>query len=125
MPRKSNYDKFPFVEVPQGAGACARGWDAIAARLSETIRARNASKTVLVVECYAGVDEALVLSELSRALKPATTIHAREAMRSPAEIEQLVAPFLGGDDPVFGFLCGLKLPQFFDDGKLGRLREGA
>ena len=29
---------------------------------------------------------------------------------------------LGGDDPVFGFLCGLKLQQFFDQGKLSEVR---
>ena len=78
-----------------------------------------------MVECYAGVDKAAHLWELIRGLKPTTTIHAREAMRSPEEIDQIVAPFLGGDDPVFGFLCGLKLPQFFDDAKLHRLRATA
>jgi mannose-6-phosphate isomerase class I len=50
-------------------------------------------------------------------------IAACEAMRSPEAIDSLVAPFLGGDDPVFGFLGGLTLPQFFEDTKVARLRE--
>ena len=41
-------------------------------------------------------------------------LQAAEAMLPPSRIEALVAPFLGGDDPVFGFLSGLTLPQFFD-----------
>ena len=30
------------------------------------------------------------------------------------DVNRLCDPYLGGDDPVFGFLCGLNLPQFFD-----------
>jgi mannose-6-phosphate isomerase class I len=44
----------------------------------------------------------------------------------PAEqIEALVAPFLGGDDPVFGFMSGLTLPQFFDAERLRHMRQAA
>ena len=42
----------------------------------------------------------------------------------PAEqIDRLVEPFLGGDDPVFGWLSGLKLPQFFDPARTAALRQ--
>ena len=120
--RTANYDKFPFVTVPNGADACVQGWDAIAAQLEQAVSQRRARKTVLVVECYPGVDEALVIGELKARLKPVLTIHAAEAMLPPASIDALVAPFLGGDDPVFGFLSGLHLPQFFDTAKLTVLR---
>ena len=58
---KSNYDKFPFVSVPNSADACVSGWDAIGATLRQAITKRAARKTVVVVECYTGVheDEAL------------------------------------------------------------------
>lgn len=57
-------------------------------------------------------------SELSTRLNPSLVIAASDALRPQQEIESLVAPFLGGDDPVFGFLCGLTLRQFFDAAKL-------
>ena len=116
--RKSNYDKFPFVSVPDGANACVTGWDEIAAQLQPAIARKNLKKTVLVVECYPGVDEATVLAELKTRLAPALSVHAAEAMLSPEKVDALVAPFLGGADPVFGFLSGLTLPQFFEPERL-------
>ncbi len=120
--RTSNYDKFPFVPVPGGETGCVQGWAGIAARLRQRMAQRVAKKTVLVVDCYVGVDEALVIHELQSQLMPALVLRAADAMLAPEEVDALVAPFLGGDDPVFGFICGLALPQFFDGRKLGRLR---
>jgi mannose-6-phosphate isomerase class I len=120
--RKPNYDKLPFVQVPDGGACCDRGWTDISGRLRQAIGQRAARKTVLVVECYPGVDEAALLHELKCRLGPVLALSAAGAMLPPERIDALVAPFLGGDDPVFGFLCGLELPQFFDDAKLARLR---
>ncbi len=120
--RKPNYDKFPFVQVPDSANACVQGWDGIIVRLHEAIAKRNAKKTVLVVECYTGVDEAALMTKLGR-LSPSLFLHARNAMLPPEKIDALVEPFLGGNDPVFGFLSGLTLPQFFDAEKTEQLRQ--
>jgi mannose-6-phosphate isomerase class I len=121
--RTPNYDKFPYVRVPDGDHACVQGWAAVADRLRRAIAERAAGKTVLVVECYTGVDEEMVLRELGARLSPALTLHAADAMLPSDEIDALVKPFLREDDPVFGFLCGLTLPQFFDSAKLDRLRS--
>lgn len=123
--RPSNYDKFPFVAVPDGRGACVSGWDAIAERLRQAGAQRARRKTVLVVECYTGVHEDEIRRELEVRLKPALSIRAAEAMLSPERIDALVAPFLGGNDPVFGFLSGLTLPEFFDGQKLAHCRSRA
>jgi len=120
--RIPNYDKFPFVQVPGGEDDCVQGWDDIAARLRQSIARRTAKKTVVVVECYTGVDELLILREIQSRLAPVLTLRATEAMLAPEEVDMRVAPFLGGEDPVFGFLSGLTLPQFFSDEKLGQLR---
>lgn len=120
--RKSNYDKFPFVAVPGGEQDCVQGWDAVARRLQEAIAQHGKPKTVLAIECYTGVCEDEVVRRLQAQLTPALAFRANEALWSPEIIDALVAPFLGGDDPVFGFLCGLTLPQFFDSGKLEHLR---
>ena len=121
--RKPNYDKFPFVGVPRGENACVQGWDAIATRLQQAVAKRNQSKLILVVECYTGVDETQVLAELKSRLKPTLVVDVREGLLSPDKIAALVEPFLGGTDPVFGFLSGLKLPEFFDAKKVAALRE--
>jgi mannose-6-phosphate isomerase class I len=120
--RKSNYDKFPVVQVPGTDDACVEGWADIAARLRHAVACRVARRTVVTVECYAGVDEATILQEIQSQLTPVRVLRAAEAMLAPEQIDELVAPFLGGNDPVFGFLSGLTLPQFFDETKLGQLR---
>ena len=121
--RKSNYDKFPFVAVPGAEQACVVGWTEIGNRLKSAIAQRATKKTVVIVECYPGVDERAVLAELKSLLNPALAIHAAEAMYQPKKIDALVAPFLGGDDPVFGFLSGLALPNFFDIERLWHFRN--
>jgi hypothetical protein len=112
--KSSSYDKHPLVSVPDSAGRCVRGWGAIADRLRTAIEARRAPRTVLVVDCYPGVNEAWVDRQLATRLTPALVLQAAEALRPPPSIESLVSPFLGGDDPVFGFLSPLLLPEFFD-----------
>ena len=117
-----NYDKFPVVAVPDSADACSVGWEAIVSRLLTAVVRRDALRTVVVVECYPGVDEQEVLGQLQRRLNPALTLRSSEALLPPRRIDELTAPFLGGDDPLFGFLSGLTLPQFFDEGKVRHLR---
>lgn len=122
MGRKFNYDKFPVIAVPNGANACVAGLEGCAARLRRAVAERQTSKTVLVVECYPGVDTVALLQQLQRLLAPALSLNAAEAMLAADKIDALVASFLGGNDPVFGFLCDLTLPQFFDSGRVEHLR---
>ncbi len=112
--RSSNYDKAPVLDVHGAADACSIGWDAIALRLREAVASRAALRTVVAVECYPGVDESGVLRELAARLRPVLALNTTEALRPPQELESIVAPFLGGEDPVFGFLCGMQLPEFFN-----------
>jgi mannose-6-phosphate isomerase class I len=119
----SNYDKFPIVSVPDGANGCVVGWDAIAAKLQTAVAIRAAGKTVIVVECYPGVHENELLHELKLRLKPALALHAGEALLLSEKIDALVQPFLGGDDPVFGFMSELNLPEFFEPDKVRDLRD--
>lgn len=116
------YDKFPVIAVSDRADECSVGWEAIAARLVKGVAQRGSRRTILAVECYPGVDEEEVLGQLQRRLNPALVLRPVEAFLPPSRIDALTAPFLGGDDPLFGFLCGLTLPQFFDTDKVSHLR---
>lgn len=77
---------------------------------------------MLVVDCYPGVNLAEIAENLQPHLTPEFTILATECMWPPSKIDTLVAPFLGGDDPVFGFLSGLTLTQFFDPAAINHSR---
>lgn len=121
--RKSNYDKFPFVAVPGADNVCVVGWPDIGTHLAKNIEARQTRKTIVIVECYPSVDERALMAELQSRLNPALTVHAADAMYQPEKIDALVAPFLGGDDPVFGYRCGLVLPNFFSIERLWHYRE--
>lgn len=87
-----------------------QGWDAIADRLPKV--------RVLTIECYPGVDLLDIKGALSLRLRPDLVIDTGDLMLDPAAIDALVEPFLGGNDPVFGFLSGLNLPAFFDPEKV-------
>ncbi|MCW1925044.1 class I mannose-6-phosphate isomerase [Luteolibacter arcticus] len=117
----SNYDKRPRIDVP--GHACQVGWKAIGRELDGKLANCNSRGPVVVVECYPGVDELEVADQLAMLLKPALTLLAASALKKPEEIDALVEPFLGGDDPVFGFLSDLTLPQFFDAGRLDALQQ--
>lgn len=119
----ANYDKFPVIEVPDSEGACSVGWDAIARQLQRAISAQSMARTVLAVDCYPGVHAADVRHQLERRLQPRLVIDTNRLMRPVPEIEQSVAPFLGGDDPVFGYLTYLSLLDWFDDGAVAAARR--
>lgn len=116
----SNYDKQPFVEVPNGAGLCVAGWSAVVDRLSQAIAARSTRRTVLTIECYTGVHVQEV-TEAVQALHPARIIESSEAFLAPEAIDAKVGTFNGGDDPVFGVMNHLRMPDFMDAGKVASL----
>ena len=45
--RRSNYEKFPVVQISDSADAVAVGWDAIGARLREAVGRKDLIKTVI------------------------------------------------------------------------------
>ncbi len=103
--RKPNYDKFPSVAVPAPHDSSLRtGWDAIAAELRTGIARLGRKRTVVAVECYPGVHADDISRELAARLAPALLLDTAAWFKSPAEIDALLKPYLGGDDPVFGYL---------------------
>lgn len=120
--RTSNYDKFPQVDVPSGNQGVTRGWAAIAAQLQSSLSAQQETRAIMAIECYPGVSIAEIRGALQPVFVRALWIDSSEAMLSAAQIDQLVAPDLGGDDPVFGYMSRLVLEQFFDTEKIAAVR---
>src|SRR5262245_65648139 len=91
-----HYDCFPGF--PIGPGKIALGIAALAEQLHD--------HQCVVIDGYAGVlwgDLRRQLDEALRALGRRARWHdVQQALQPPAAIERLVAPFVGGDDPLFG-----------------------
>lgn len=121
---RSNYDKYPVVDVPDSWNDCVEGWESVAETLSDAVlrRANVDDKVVLCVDCYPGVDVEVIAGELSRRLSPASILFSESAFHASERIDGLVAPFLRENDNVFGRIADLTLADFFDSKKVDELR---
>lgn len=122
------YDPYPAHQLEPGV--IGKGATALARELAPT-SAHDVSGTsrAVVLDGYVGVLWDELRAALDRVLAAdgvsVTWLDVSTALRPDAEIEALVAPFLGGDDPVFGRLFEGALAEFFDTGKLATLRPAA
>jgi len=120
--RQSNYNKRPVLQVPLPHGdEYWQGWEALIAQLDRDLRRLDGAGCHLprvVVECYPGVFDHEIRLKLSEGLKAEVVIDSHDAFRDSHELDQLVAPYLGGDDPVFGRLAPLTMSEFLDPAKL-------
>jgi mannose-6-phosphate isomerase class I len=113
------YDLYPGF--PLGSGKLTVGYAALAAQLHQAPSARE----VVILDGYIGVFWEQLVAELDRAFAAlgvaVTWVDIRRALRPAAEIQALTAPFLGGDDPIFGTCFTGALADFFDPTLLAAL----
>lgn len=87
----------------------SRGWAAVIERILD-----HAPGTVSI-ETYQGVDVDRILAELHGAAHPdVVLVDTRTLMKPPEEIEAMVRPDVT-DDPVFGRITRLSLPDYFPE----------
>lgn len=71
-----------------------------------------------ILDGYAGVDWQEVVESLSQIFhqsgKAVSFIPVSDALKNEDEIDELAKPFIGGDDPIFGYKTNLTLPDFFN-----------
>ena len=120
----SDYDRFPAVTV-HGDGGAWRGWDDVLMRLRAEIDRvlSRQPRVVVAVECYPGVHDEEVAGALRRGLGADHWLSAEEAFLPPDRIDRMLEPYLGGDDPLFGFLAPLGLEAFLDPDRRTALRR--
>ena len=109
---EGQYNLYP--SFPIGAGKIDNGFDALA----EAIGAARA----VTIDGYPGVLWEPFRAGLDAALRRRGLVAAwfavDEALRPESQIEALVAPFLGGDDPLFGTRFTGALADFFNPATL-------
>ncbi len=110
------YDIYPGF--PIGSGQIHSGSEAVAKWMMRCKR--------VVIDGYAGVlwDEMVesIDAELRKAGKKPVWFHTDAAMRSPAEIDAMVAPYMGEDDSIFGRITDKRLADWFDPDKLALIK---
>jgi mannose-6-phosphate isomerase class I len=113
------YDLYPGF--PIGNGKIEVGVPA----LVEHVRQRQPQAQRLMLDGFVGVFWEQLRAEVDAAFAQhgvrVAWYDVRAALRPEPQIEALVAPFLGGDDPIFGTRFTGQLADFFDPGKLAAL----
>jgi mannose-6-phosphate isomerase class I len=97
-----------------GEGKIVQGFESLGEELLK-------SKTI-IMDGYQGVFFWNIKENLDRFLKQksisANWIDVSECLKPEKEINTMIAPFLGGDDPIFGTRTTLELADFFESEKL-------
>ena len=112
-----------YPGFPVEPGAISAGYDALAQQIGAQAAAGSRS---IIIDGYGGVlwdalREGLAQELAHLGLRAAWT-DVQCALKPEAEVDRLAAPFLGGDDPVFGTRFTGTLADFFDAEKLAALR---
>lgn len=106
-----------YPTFPVNPGSVSLGFDALALCLVNCRRVR--------IDGYVGVFWDLFREQLQAAMSKlgidAEWIDVSRAAKSVAELESLIEPFLGGDDPLFGTRFDGQLRDFFDTERLGNM----
>jgi mannose-6-phosphate isomerase class I len=118
---KSNYNKYPAVTITGFDKECWAGWDTIATAILDKITAIGKQKTIVVVECYPGVDDAELIQAFNKSIRPDAFFSVKNAFLSETEIDRLTFPDVT-DDRIFGYMTRLTIDQFFDHQKLESMR---
>jgi len=110
------YDIYPAHEI--GDGKIESGYAAFAKKI--------ANQKSVIIDGYVGVfwDQfrKALHQELQSLGKKVSWTNIEDALLPEKEIEKIVEPWLGGDDPIFGKRFPGTLSDFFDDTKLKQLK---
>jgi mannose-6-phosphate isomerase class I len=113
--KTGQYDLYPTHSL--GAGKIHSGFEKLAAEM--------AGYSTVIIDGYQGVFFNEIREQLHSCFEimglAVNWINMAEALKPSGEIEDMVAPFLGGDDPLFGTRTTLSLNDFFDVRKLESL----
>lgn len=121
---QATYDKTPCVQVSGHAHAACRGWENVCARLRDAIDDLNTPNPVVAVDAYTGLHEEEIRTALQSGLHPDRLIETeKDFFKTEEEINTLIAPDLGGEDPIFGRITRLTLQDFINASRLDAVQH--
>jgi hypothetical protein len=107
-------------------GTLHAGFASLAERITHSI---ESGVRVLAIDGYHGVNWTHFRKEMHSVLDQAgvdfTWISMDFALKQPDQLRNELAPFLGGDDPIFGFMWPLGIDPMFDPAKVASIRTEA
>jgi mannose-6-phosphate isomerase class I len=111
------YDIYPTHEI--GNNLIYQGYNTLASVM--------ASSKIIKIDGYVGIKfgdikENLNAEFLKIGIQP-KWVNVESALKEEKEIDELIAPYLGGNDPVFGKLCDLEIKDFYQQGMLNSLSK--
>ena len=122
---EANYDLKPYVPVKGYETQCWTDWSSIGAELKRSIEALGKNKAVVAIECYSGIIDEEVVPALQGVLNADVWIGTEaEVLKTADEIDALLTPELGGDDPIFGRMTRLTLKDYLDADKIAQIQQG-
>ncbi|MET0462074.1 MAG: class I mannose-6-phosphate isomerase [Chitinophagaceae bacterium] len=121
MAYQSNYDKHPFVDFNQSGDIAWRGWQAITEQINLAATKLTSKNRCVALECYPGLLEEEVLSNLQNGLK-GKIISTSACFYEEEQIRELIYPDVT-DDEVFGYITRLTINDFLDPVKVKKLQQ--
>lgn len=121
--KKSSYDKYPSVRVPDiYTSCCYLDWKNILYVLKQRLATIVQSRKILVVECYQGVLHDEVRGQFRLAFPDALFIESSAGMLSEQELNTKLQADIT-DDEIFGYMTRYNIDCYFDEGKVCDLRN--
>lgn len=118
--QKSNYDKYPVVQIPGAEDACVAGWENIVRELQLLLV--NQNNKVLVVDCYQGVNDHEVLDALHRGFPDSPIFETASVMKESEALYDIIKDDVT-DDEIFGYLTRHTIDVYFDPLKVEDARK--
>jgi mannose-6-phosphate isomerase class I len=111
----NSYDIYPSHKIV--GGKINTGYSSLAKALSK--------ESIIILDGYGGVDWKEVTESLNEGLEKlgllAHFININRCLYAEKEIKEIIEPFLGGDDPIFGYKTTLKLQDYFEPDKINSI----
>ncbi len=114
---KSEYNRFPFIEVKEIGFDIQNGWEKICLRLNKEIASISGSGKVIVIETYHGALHDELIASLKKYMLYSIFYNSSDFMLPADSISAMVFPDVT-DDRVFGRMTRLSIEDFFDEDKL-------
>lgn len=114
---RDSYDIYPSFDM--GGGKIFAGIDSLASAIE--------GEGKVIIDGYAGVFFREIVGELVSQLsskgKSVSVFNIENCFRSTKEIDEIIKPFLGGDDPLFGRRATIDLSDLFDSKLLSGVKH--